>query len=191
MESYIKNNNSMKRIAVIGTSCSGKTLLAQKIAQHLNYPHFELDAIHWLPDWKSRSPSEFRGLINEAVAKECWVIDGNYSTVQDIIWGRATHVIWLNYPFHTVFWRAVRRTVRRVFTREEIFSKNRETFTLAFLSRESILWWVITTFHRRRKKYRSLLTEEKYSNITFIELEKPCDAEKFLNGVTHLKGTVK
>jgi adenylate kinase family enzyme len=180
MEGYTKNNNFMERIAVIGTSCSGKTLLAQRIAKHLNHPHFELDAIHWMPDWKSRSTSEFRGLVSDAVAKECWVIDGNYSKVQDIIWGKVTHVIWLNYPFHTVFWRAVRRTARRVFTKEEIFSKNRETFRQAFISRDSILWWVITTFHRRRSKYRSQLTEKKYSKITFIELEKPSDAEEFL-----------
>ena len=50
----------------------------------------------------------------------------------------------------------VRRTIRRVLTQEELYSGNRESLRMAFLSRESILWWVITTFHRRRKRYRQL-----------------------------------
>lgn len=32
-----------------------------------------------------------------------WVADGNYSTVRDVLWSRATHVVWLNYGRFTAF----------------------------------------------------------------------------------------
>jgi adenylate kinase family enzyme len=107
-----KNNlagESMQRVVVVGTSCSGKTTLARQLSQMLGVPHIELDAVHWLPNWQPRPTDEFRRLVAEAVARESWVMDGNYSsTARDIVWDRATTLIWLNYPFRVVFWRALR-----------------------------------------------------------------------------------
>ena len=40
----------MKRIAVIGTSCSGKTHFSKRLAACLDIPHVELDALYWGPD---------------------------------------------------------------------------------------------------------------------------------------------
>ncbi len=42
----------MQRISVIGTSGSGKTTVARRIAESLGFPHVELDALHWEPGWK-------------------------------------------------------------------------------------------------------------------------------------------
>ena len=39
----------LRRIVVIGSSCSGKTTLAKQIAGELGIQHIELDAIHWMP----------------------------------------------------------------------------------------------------------------------------------------------
>ncbi len=41
----------MKRIVVIGTTGAGKTTLANLIAARLRYPHIELDAFFWEPNW--------------------------------------------------------------------------------------------------------------------------------------------
>ncbi len=89
----------MKRVVVIGTSCSGKTTFASQLADELAIAHTELDVLHWLPDWQMRPIEEFRLLVAEVAAQDLWVIDGNYSKVRDIIWPRATHLVWLNYPF--------------------------------------------------------------------------------------------
>ena len=48
--------DNYQRIAVIGTSGSGKTTLARTLAQQLDLPHTELDAIHWGPDWTPTPP---------------------------------------------------------------------------------------------------------------------------------------
>ena len=97
----------LQRVVVVGTSCSVKTTLANSLSEKLSSPHIELDAIHWLPDWVPRPSEEFRKLTNVAIAKESWVVDGNYSnSVRDLVWPRATALVWLNYPFRVVFWRA-------------------------------------------------------------------------------------
>ena len=171
----------ISRVVVIGTSCTGKTRFARSLADALSIPHVELDALHWQPNWVPRATAEFRALTAQALAKDCWVTDGNYGVVRDLVWSRATTVIWLNYAFRLVLWRAVARTVRRVLTREVLFSGNRESLRMAFFSRESILWWVITTFHRRRKQYRELFDKKSFPLRSYIEFRKPSEAESFLD----------
>ena len=158
---------------MIGSSCAGKTTLARTIASIRGCPHIELDAIHWKPDWVEAPLEEMRERTREAVSAENWALDGNYSRVRDIVWARATHVIWLNYDFPLVMSRALRRTIWRIVTREELYSGNRESFRLTFLDRESLLWWIIRTHGRRRREYRELCTLENFPHISFTELRYP------------------
>ena len=137
----------MARVVVIGTSCAGKTTFARSLATALTLPHIELDTFFWRPNWVPRPTEEFRALTAQALSQDRWITVGNYGEVRNLIWSQATTVIWLNYEFRIVLWRALTRTVRRVVTRERLFSGNRETFRMAFFSRESILWWIITTFN--------------------------------------------
>jgi len=173
----------MERVIVIGTSCCGKTTLARRIAEVAQAPHVELDALFWGPDWTEASPDSFRAAVKEQVSGDRWVVDGNYGTVRDLVWSRATDTIWLNYPFRIVFGRALSRTVRRVFLRQELFGGNRESFGGAFLSRESILWWVITTFRHRRKEYRALFDNGAFPGLHLTELRRPKDAEELLKRI--------
>jgi adenylate kinase family enzyme len=80
--------SAMKKVVVIGTSCSGKTTLARRITESLGVTHIELDSIYWKSDWCPRPTEEFRALTAEAVLPERWVADGNYSKVRDIVWGK-------------------------------------------------------------------------------------------------------
>ena len=171
------------RVVVIGTSCVGKTTFARSLARVLSFPHIELDTLYWQPNWIPRPPDEFRALTGQALSQDYWVIDGNYGVVRDLIWSRATTVIWLNYVFPVVLWRALTRTVRRVLTKEELFSANRESLRMAFFSRESILWWVLTTFHRRRKQYRELFDKRTSPQLVYVEFRNPTEAQNFLTGL--------
>ena len=171
------------RVVVIGTSCVGKTTFARSLARVLSFPHVELDALYWQPHWVPRPSEEFRKLVAQELSQGCWVTDGNYSVVRDLVWSRATIVIWLNYSFQIVLWRALTRTMRRVLTQEELFSANRESLRMAFFSRESILWWVLTTFHRRRKRYRRLFDMRTSPQLVYVELRKPTEAQNFLTGL--------
>jgi adenylate kinase family enzyme len=148
----------MTRVSVVGSSCSGKATLSRRLSAALGVPHIELDTIHWRPNWTPLPIDQFRKEVEKAAAGDRWVIHGSYSKVWDIIWARATDIVWMNLPFRTVFWRAISRTARRVITQEELFAGNQETLRLAFIDRHLILWWVIHTYHRRRREYEGLLS---------------------------------
>jgi adenylate kinase family enzyme len=171
----IKNKS---RIVIVGTGCSGKTTLARKLAGILSIPHIQLDAIHWKPDWESRPRDEFRQLTREAVNNEQWVTDGNYSVVRDIVWDRATALIWLNYSFPTVLWRAIARTSQRAILKKELFSGNRESIRQAFFSTDSMILWVIKSHHSKRKRYLKILKEPEFSHLEVMVLkdQKETDA---------------
>ena len=173
----------LERVVVIGASCAGKTSFARRLSDALEVPNIELDALHWLPDWVERPAREFRSLVEQAVAGDHWVADGNYGQVRDIVWQRSTCLIWLNYPFRVVFWRALRRTLTRVFTGQRLYSGNRESFRQTFLSKDSILWWVITTFRRRRREFRSAFGQHHFSLLKIIELKSQRDADDFMRGL--------
>lgn len=170
----------MQRVAVIGTSCSGKTTFARSLARKLNMPHIELDAVHWQPNWTPTPRDEFRAKAQQAVAPEAWVLDGNYSAVRDIVWARATTLVWLNYPFPVVAWRALRRTLRRTLWKEPMWAGNIETFRLAFFSRDSILWWVLTTHRKRRRDYPLLFQRSENHHLSVTVFTSPSEAERFL-----------
>ncbi len=111
------------------------------------------------------------------------MIDGNYSRVRDIVWARGTTVIWLNYTFRVVLCRALRRTVKRAVTREELFSGNRESFRKSFFSQDSIILWVISSYRRLRRNYRRILDNGEYPHLQVIELRNPSHAETLIASI--------
>ena len=173
----------LRRVVVIGSSYSGKTTLAKQIAGELGAQHIELDAIHWMPNWVQRPPEELRKLTAVAVARDRWVVDGNYQSVRDIVWERATTVIWLDYSFPVVFYRALRRTLSRSLTGQELFSGNRESLGKAFLSKESILLWVITTFHRRRREFQQIIRNDVFPSLKFVHLRSQRETDRLIGSI--------
>lgn len=57
----------MQRISIVGTSGSGKTTLARTLAQQLQFPHIELDALHWQPNWTELPDVLFRERVAQAL----------------------------------------------------------------------------------------------------------------------------
>ena len=146
-----------RRINVVGTSSVGKSTLAASIAELLRVPHVELDALHWEPNWTEAPREVLRERLRTAIAGDGWVVDGNYAMVRDLVWARAEAVVWLDLPLRTILWRYLRRTLRRVARREELWGGNRERLSMHLFSRDSLLWWILTTYHRRRREYPPLL----------------------------------
>jgi len=170
----------MDRILVVGTSCSGKSTFGRSLSSQFGHAYVDLDELHWGPNWTPKPDPQFRQLIDAAISNPRWVVAGNYGKVRDLLWSRATCIIWLNYSFPTVFGRAIRRSIKRVWNKEELFSGNRESFRRSFLSRKSILLWVITTFRRRRRELNDLRLNTAYRDLHWVECRHPSDARDLL-----------
>jgi adenylate kinase family enzyme len=178
--------DELKRVVVIGSSCAGKTTLAKNLAGILSVKHIEMDALNWLPEWQERTTEELRKIVEEETSAERWVLDGNYSRTRDITWTRATHIIWLNYSFPVVFYRAIKRTSRRAFTREELFAGNRESIRQSFFSTDSMILWVLKTYHSRRRRYQKQVEDNQDFGLKILTLHSSAEADKFLSSLVAL-----
>ena len=166
---------------VIGSSCSGKSTFSKQLASKIQVEYIELDQLHWLPNWQERSDESFRMLVKQATDSETCVVDGNYSVVRDIVWPRTTKIIWLNHSFTLVLYRALTRSIVRVATKKTLFADNIETFKQTFLSRESIILWVLQTYHQKRRSYYKLLTQMKEEGVEVIEFKDQSQVDQYLN----------
>ena len=172
-----------RRTAVVGTSGSGKTTLAGRLAQRLGLAHVELDSLYWGPDWTPAPRELFRERVARALSGEAWTTDGNYSSVRDIVWQRADTVVWLDYSLPVVMGRVTWRTIRRSALREELWNGNRERFREAFFGRESIIWWALSTYRRRKTQYPVLFEQPEYAHLRVVRLASPRATQEWLDGL--------
>jgi hypothetical protein len=119
-------------------------------------------------------------LAAEASAGERWVIDGGYRAAREIIWPRATAVVWLNLSFMTVFGRAIVRCFKRSLTTESLHTAgNRESFRRSFMSRGSILLYIMKNYSAQRRSYRDLRDSRQFPEVAWIEFRRAMEAEEF------------
>lgn len=124
--------------------------------------------------------AQFERAVLAATEGARWVADGNYSAVRDVLWPRATQVVWLNYSRWTVFSRLLWRTLGRIMTREELFQGNRESLRMSFFSRDSVLLWSYRTFETNRRKYAGLREDPRYAHLQWTEITRPSEARAFI-----------
>ena len=165
---------------VIGTTGSGKTALSSKLAGKLGVPHVELDALHWEPGWTEPSVEVFRSLVREAISGDAWVVDGNYSEVRDLVWGRADTVVWLDLPLRVIIRRLVPRSIKRVAFRERLWGTNTETLT-SLLGRDSIVLFALKSHRKQRRNYPRLL--QGLGGAEVVHLTSQEQADGWLNSI--------
>lgn len=167
----------MKRVAVIGPSCSGKTTISRQLAAILGVPAVELDALHHDPGWQEAPAEVFRQRVEEALARvrDGWVVNGNYfGKLGPYVLDRADTIVWLDIPYGTAVRRVLSRTFRRSLSREELWNGNTESFRLA-LSRDSIILWVVRNHRRFAPKWVRRLDGRNVVRVT--------DAEAWLQSI--------
>jgi adenylate kinase family enzyme len=170
------------RIAIIGSTGSGKTTLGRSLAQHLQLPFIELDALHWDPGWTPLTiadPEKFIARVDVATAAPAWVADGNYKLVRHLVWERATHLVWLDYTRPLIMARVIRRTLARSLRGTELWSGNRERWR-NLLRADHPVWWAWNHFHRHRREYVEALGDPMYSRLAVLRLRRPVAASEVL-----------
>jgi hypothetical protein len=145
-----------------------------------------LDALHWGPNWTEEPDEVFRERTLRALAgRQSWTVDGNYQAVRDIVWPRADTVVWLDFSLPLILWRLTRRTFGRAVLDEEIWHGNKENLKTHLFTKDSLYWWVLTTYRRRRREYPVLLRKPEYAHLTQIRLRSAREANRWLASVAN------
>lgn len=101
----------MQRVMIIGPCGAGKSTLSFDLAKRLDLPLIHMDKLNWQPGWFDAGNERLRGLLAAEVARERWLIEGNYGSSMDLRLARADTVIYLDYPLPLCLWRLMRRIV--------------------------------------------------------------------------------
>jgi len=173
----------VRRIAVIGGSCTGKTTLSRELSRRLDVPHVELDSLHHDAGWQEAPAEVLQARVDEALAAapDGWVVDGNYhGKIGTFVLERADTVVFLDMPFGLTLRRVLGRTLRRSLTREELWNGNRESLRIAF-SRDSIVWWVLKTHRSHRRKWPDRLAGQPHLSV--VRLRSPREVRRWVQSI--------
>jgi adenylate kinase family enzyme len=166
------------RIVIVGTSGSGKTTLATRLSAALGLERIELDAVAWQPGWNAlhlNDPEEFRRRVAEAASGERWVCDGNYRIARDILWPRATHLIWLDYDRPVIMRRVIARSVSRAVNGRELWNGNFEDWR-KWLRASHPIRWAWDTWAANRTRNEAEIADPANGHLRVFRLRKPAEA---------------
>lgn len=172
----------MMRVSMVGSPGSGKTTVGRRLAARLEVPFIELDSIFHQRNWADLPRETFRARAREVLDTDGWVVDGNYSAVQDLVWQGADTVVWLDLPRRVVMWRVTLRTVRRAITRERLWNDNREPLTNFYrLDPElNIVRWTWTKYRNYVERYTKATSDPTLTHLRFVRLRSRREIEEFL-----------
>ena len=167
---------SMRRVIVIGSGGAGKSTFARRLGSLLGINVIHLDVEHWGPGWVEPPKDEWRRKVEELVAGEAWIIDGNYSGTLDVRLAACDTVIFLDLPRAVCLWRVLKRALMYKGSRRPDMAEGcREKFDLSFLI------WIWNYPSRTRPKVVELLKQHSQDKRV-VRLRSRAEVEKFLAG---------
>jgi adenylate kinase family enzyme len=174
----------VQRVSVVGSSGSGKTTVAARLAVRLGIPHVELDAIYHQPGWVPLEPEAFRTCVAHVVAGDAWIVDGNYSVVRDLVWARADTIVWLDLPRREVMWQITTRSIGRVVRRTDLWNGNRERWRnlLTWDPDESAIRHSWQNHRKNHDRYEAARRDPRHEHLRFIQLRSRREVGAFLEG---------
>jgi adenylate kinase family enzyme len=171
-----------ERICVVGTSGSGKTYVARVLARTLGLAYICNDALIWGPNWTPVPREQVYAAQEAAMRAPRWAFDGNLtlSRPEDLMaLERCDTVVWLDLPRRQVHWQVLRRTLARVLVRQPLWHGNRESWR-TLLSPDSIVWWSIKTYARRRREYAAVFADPRWAAKLRIRLRTRHEVDSWL-----------
>ncbi|MBE6974564.1 MAG: DNA topology modulation protein [Ruminococcaceae bacterium] len=144
----------MERIVIIGCGGAGKSTLARQLGEKLDLPVVHLDSIFWLPGWVEMEKEEFDRRLQEELAKDRWIMDGNFNRTMPQRIARCDTVIYLDFSR----WACLMGVLKRIITtygtvRPDMGAGCPERIDLEFLK------WVWNFNKSKRQGYYKMLNE--------------------------------
>lgn len=168
-----------QRVLVAGTSGSGKTTTAIRIAALLAIPHTEIDALFHGAGWIKRETFEVD--VDAFSESPAWVTEWQYSSVRPLLAERADTMVWLHFRRSTVVQRIVRRTLRRRLRRQPLWNDNIEPpLWTIFTDRDHIIRWAWRTHAGTAHHVQSAVEHQPRLNV--VELRNQNEVDRWLDG---------
>jgi len=167
----------MQRVLVLGCGGAGKSTLAHRLGEITGLPVIHLDAEYWRPGWVETPKEPWRARVRELVARERWIMDGNYADTLELRLPAADTIIFLD----CARWRCLLRVFRRVAanagrTRPDMGPGCPEKLDLEFLR------WVWSFNAGDRQKVLQALHRHSSGKALHV-LRTPCDARRFVQSL--------
>jgi adenylate kinase family enzyme len=126
----------MKRVVIIGNGGAGKSTLARQLGAALHVDVTHLDSVYWKPHWLPMPESEMNAAQKHLVAREGWIIEGQFKHTLDAFLQAADMIIFLDFPLLLCLYRILRRHLRYAGrSRPELGEEYPEILTLNFVWR--------------------------------------------------------
>ncbi len=146
----------MQRVMIIGPCGAGKSTLSFDLAKRLALPLIHMDKLNWQPGWVDEGNDRLRGLLATEIARDRWLIEGNYGSTMAMRLNRADTVVYLDYPLPLCLTRLIKRIISGYGkTRPDMADDCPERFDPGFL-------WYVINWNRgpRQRTERSLRGHE-------------------------------
>ncbi len=167
----------MQRILIIGTPGAGKSTLAIEMGNLLNLPVIHLDQEFWQPGLVKPELSDWRPKVEQLVARDRWIINGNYDSSMDIRLPRADTVIWLDFGIPTCMWRIARRVMRfRGRVRPDMADGCPESIDPTFIR-------FVLSFRRKIRPRIVSQIDQIFAGGNLIILKCPTDVDRYLSNL--------
>ena len=178
---------SYSHIIVLGTTSSGKSTLARRLADLLDLDLIELDVFHYEPNWRTVPDEVLLAQVRTAIKTERWIVAGSYHIARDLIWSKADLAIWLDYPLWWILCKLTSRTFTRWWTQKLIWGTNREKLWGHFKlwSTDSLFHWLLKTYWKRKREYPMLLVLPQYQHINVIRFRHPRETAEWLQTISN------
>lgn len=170
---------------MVGNSGSGKSTVSRALAASLAVPYIEIDALNHQANWTPLEPAELLARVDDATTSDGWVVDGNYSSVLDLVWERADTVVWLDLPRSLVMRQVITRTAKRVLTREELWNGNRERWRNVVHPdpEESVIRWAWTRHTTYAERYAARTSDQRWDHLEVVRLRSRGDMDELLSAI--------
>lgn len=165
----------MRKILITGNAGSGKTTLSYKLADELNRTDLiNLDKIVWKPGWILVDKEEKELELIEITKMQTWIVDG----VSRKLLEAADTIIFLDYPRHVCYWRALKRNYKYLFkSRPELPERCPEILIVGKLIK--IIW----NFPRLVKPVIIAHIKENSKNKTIFHVRNNMELKSVMNKI--------
>jgi adenylate kinase family enzyme len=168
-----------QKVLVAGTSGSGKTAFAVRIAAVLRVPHVEIDGLFHGADWTPR-PS-FAHDVAALAGQPGWVTEWQYTQVRAQLAAAADTIVWLDLSRRRVMWQVTRRTVRRRLRRQTLWNGNVEPpLRTFFTDDEHIVRWAWRTHPKTAIRIAGVVRDRP--ELPVVRLPSHASARRWLRG---------